>query len=117
MANERAWGQSFITGDMATVERLLTSDFQGFEVDGSAYDKAACIAFVKAVPHGRADIIDQFKIRFFGNTAVVQAHEHVTGPPPETLSKERVFTDVWVKHGGKWQIVAANDTLVQPKNK
>jgi ketosteroid isomerase-like protein len=117
MASERAWGQAFVTGDVATVQRLLARDFEGFDVDGSAYDKADCIAFVRATPHGRADTVDQFRIRFFGDTAVVQAHEHVMGPPPETHSKERVFTDVWVKHGGDWKIVAAHDTLVQPKKK
>jgi hypothetical protein len=117
MANERAWGQSFVTGDVATVQRLLSDDFQGFEVDGSAYNKADCIAFVRAKPHGRVDSVDQFKIRFFGDTAVVQAHERGLGPPPETRSKERVFTDVWVKRGGNWLIVAASDTLVQPRKR
>lgn len=115
MASERAWGHAFVTGDVATVQRLLASDFQGFETDGSAYNKADTISFVKAMPHGTADRVDRFNIRFFGDLAVVQAHEWVTGPPPQTRPKERVFTDVWVKRRGNWQIVAAQDTLLTKK--
>ncbi len=38
---ERAWGQAFVTGDLAVVERLLADDFGGVSARGEVYDKAA----------------------------------------------------------------------------
>ena len=81
----------------------------GIGSDGSAYSKAAAIAAVGTLPHNRSDVVDELDVRIYGDTAVVQAREHETGPAPEFHPAERAFTDTWVKHGGEWRIVAAED--------
>src|SRR4051794_31082896 len=40
IAGERAWGQAYVTGNVATVRRLLADDFRGIDTRGRAYDKA-----------------------------------------------------------------------------
>jgi ketosteroid isomerase-like protein len=109
VAGERAWGHAYVTGDVATVRRLLADDFRGIDTRGRAYDKSRVLADVAARPHGTSDRVDHVLVRFYGDTAVVQANEHVEGPAPEAHPADDVFTDTWVKRDGRWQIVAAED--------
>jgi ketosteroid isomerase-like protein len=109
VAGERAWGQAYVTGDVATARRLLAEDFRGIDTRGRAYDKASVLADVRSLPHGTSDRVDHINVRFFGDTAVVQANEHVEGPAPEAHPADDVFTDTWVKQDGGWRIVAAED--------
>jgi ketosteroid isomerase-like protein len=109
IAAERALGHAYVTGDVATVRTLLADDFRAISIHGNAFDKKAALAAVSAVPHSTSDVVDGFDVRFFGDTAVVQAREHEIGPPPEMHPAERVFTDTWVKRGGRWQVVAMED--------
>jgi ketosteroid isomerase-like protein len=109
IAGERAWGQAYVTGNVATVRRLLGDDFRGIDTRGRAYDKARVIADVRSLPHGTSDRVDHINVRFYGDTAVVQANEHVEGPAPEAHPADDVFTDTWFKRDGRWWIVAAED--------
>lgn len=109
IAGERALGQAYVTGDVATVRMLLADGFRGIGVSGNAFDKNAALAAVSALPHSTSDTVDAFDVRFFGDTAVVEAREHEVGPRPEMHPAERVFTDTWVKQNGRWQIVAMED--------
>jgi uncharacterized protein (TIGR02246 family) len=108
-AGERAWGQAFVTGDVATVQRLLADDFAGVSPTGETYGKADMLKDLGASPHETADRIEGLTIRLYGDTAIAQAHEHTVGPPPELKPSETVFTDTWVRRGGRWRIVAAED--------
>ena len=109
VAGERAWGQAYVMGDVAAVERLLAEDFLGVDSSGLTYGKAAVLKDVRDGPHGTADAVGPVTVRFYGDTAVAQASEHEIGPAPEYKPAERVFTDTWVKLGGQWRIVAAED--------
>ena len=109
IAGERAWGQAFVTGNVETIQRLLADDFQGVGPRGDVYSKADMLKDVAEGPNGTADSVEDIRVRFYGDTAVAQAREHEVGPPPERKSAERVFTDTWIKQGGQWKIVAAED--------
>jgi len=106
---ERAWGQAYVTGDVAVVRRLLADDFLGVDPRGGFYDKASVIKDVRDGPRGTSDEVGPVTVRFYGNTAIAQAHEHEVGPAPERKPAERVFTDTWIKLDGQWRIVAAED--------
>jgi uncharacterized protein (TIGR02246 family) len=108
-AGERAWGQAFVRGDAATVERLLADDFAGVSPGGETYGKAQMLEELKTAPHETSDRIDGLVVRLYGDAAVAQARERVVGPPPELRPSETVFTDTWIRRGGRWRIVAAED--------
>ena len=108
-AGERAWGQAFVHGDAATIQRLLTDDFVGVLPGGETYTKAAMLKAVVAGPHDTSDHLEGLSIRLYGDTAVAQARERMVGPPPELKPSQTVFTDTWIRRGGRWRIVAAED--------
>lgn len=109
IAGERAWGQAYVTGDVATVERLLDPDFRGVSPSGALFDKAGALEAVAEVPHTTADAVEILSLRIYGDTAVAQARERTVGPAPEFKPGQTVFTDTWVRRGGRWRIVAAED--------
>ena len=109
ISGERAWGQAFVTGDAAEVDRLLADDFVGVDTRGRRYNKVSVLNDVRMGPHLTSDEIGTVVVRFYGNTAIAQADEHEIGPVPEEKRLERVFTDTWVRMRGRWRIVAAED--------
>lgn len=106
---ERAWGQAYVHGDAATIDRLLAADFIGVDTHGKRYDKASAMTEVRNGPNLTSDVVANLVVRFHGDTAVAQGDEHEVGPVPDKKTYERVFTDTWVRLNGKWRIVAAED--------
>ncbi|MBV8684168.1 MAG: nuclear transport factor 2 family protein [Caulobacteraceae bacterium] len=109
---ERAWARAYVTGDVATVGRLLDERFVGVDPQGATYDKAAVAREVRNGPRATSDEVGAVSVRFYGDTAIAQAHEHEVGPAPERKASEHVFTDTWRRIGGQWRIVAAEDVDV-----
>ena len=108
-AGERAWGQAYLSGDVATVTRLLANDFRGIDTHGRAYDKAQVIADVRVVPHSHADRVEELVTTVRGNVAIAQARELGVGAGPEFHPTNHVFTDTWLKTAAGWRIIAAED--------
>ena len=106
---EDAFGGAFVTGDAATLDRLLGEDFVGVQVSGALYDKKQALQWASEGPNTTFDHIDDLKVRFYGDTAIAQGHESERGAAPEFKPLHRVFTDTWVKRQGTWRIAAASD--------
>jgi hypothetical protein len=114
LEGERAWGQAFVTGDDATIERLLASDFKGIDPTGVIYDKSKMLKAVRAGPNSTSNTLGTVLIRFYGDTAIAQGSEHEVGPAPAKVERVSLWTDVWVKQDGHWKIEAAQDVTPQP---
>jgi Domain of unknown function (DUF4440) len=112
-SSEAAWAQSVSTNDASVVERILASDFV-WVLDGQVWNKARAVADAKAGPGDfLSDHLNYARVRFFGDTAVVQGIETWTR---KGARKGRfVWTDTWVRRNGRWQIVAAEDMSVPLK--
>jgi len=109
IAGEHAWGEAYVTGDAAAIERLLDDGFRGVTPSGEVYGKAEAVQGARQMQHLTADTVDDVTVRFFGDTAIAQAREQQIGPAPALLPEELMFTDTWVKRDGHWRIVAAED--------
>jgi ketosteroid isomerase-like protein len=109
---ESDWAESVVTNDVSVLERILADDFIGVDIDGSHYSKADAIKdFRTHSSEFVSNHVNEVEVRFYGDTAVAQGYESwkkKNGTPGEF-----VWTDTWIKRGGKWQIVAAED-LVPP---
>jgi len=59
--------------------------------------------------------LGEVKVRFFGDAiAIAYGAEHRIDKDSNGKEAKRcqVWTDTWLKRGGKWQIVAAQDTVI-----
>ena len=116
LALDRAWGQAYVTGDIAFVERLLAPDWQGW-LDGELTDRATELAEFRAGHrHADANVIDDERVRVYGDTAIVEARERVRyHDDSATQALGWRLTDVFVRQQGRWQVVATHESsLPQP---
>ncbi|MGA9529457.1 MAG: nuclear transport factor 2 family protein [Terriglobales bacterium] len=113
---ERDWTQSFISMDVAANERILADDFFGTEPTGRRVTKGDIIAEVKTgepLLSGHLNE-DDVTIRFYGGTAVVNGSS-MWKRKSDGKKGRYIWTDVFVKRKGQWQIVASQDLEVADK--
>jgi Domain of unknown function (DUF4440) len=115
---EHAWGQAYVKGDREFVERILAPEWHGW-TDQEGSDKAAAMAeFKPGVSQSLENIIDDARVRVYGDAAVVQARERVrfrdeSGEHWLTWH----ITDVYVRRANRWQVVASHtSTLPNPSS-
>jgi len=106
---ERAWGQAFVTSDASVARRMLAEDFIGVSTKGKLYRKRDEVADISTPSHMRSDVLNDVVVRFYGDTAIAQGSDSWVD---RNGHKGRfVWTDVWLKRRGSWQIVAAEDLI------
>jgi ketosteroid isomerase-like protein len=111
---ERAWDAAFVAKDMRFIERVLADEFVATYGDGTRGDKAAemtqTLDFDQRVD---SSVLDGFRVRIYGDTAVVWFSRHMTGPKAGKITSVTYrFVDVFVKRAGRWQCVSSQSTKV-----
>ena len=107
---ELKWTDSYRQRQVAMLASLLADDFVITIEDGSTYSKTGYISH-SAEPGVHVEVAEMsdLKVRMHGNTAVVTGAYHErgdsNGKPYEYHDR---LTDVWMKVGGKWQVVASH---------
>lgn len=107
--------QAFRDANVAWYDAHLASDYQVVFGDGSQHDRAAALAdFAKPYyANGIADFpLDKVRIRQFGEVALVHAENAYT--LKDGRKGVNRYTDIWVKHDGRWWCVAAHITVHRP---
>jgi len=109
---ESDWAESSVTNDAGVLDRILADDFVGVSTKGTRYSKSDAITEARTQPSDFvSNHLTEVEIRFFGDTAVAQGSE--LWKKKDGSSGRFVWTDTWLRRGGKWKIVAAED-LVPP---
>jgi ketosteroid isomerase-like protein len=111
---ERAWDAAFVAKDIRFIERVLADEFVVTYGDGTRGDKAAELAqtldFDQRVD---SSVLDGFRVRVYGDTAVVWFSRHMTGPKSgKIVAVTYRFVDVFVRRAGRWQCVSSQSTRV-----
>lgn len=112
-ALEMKWTESYKQHSIDILSSLLAEDFVITIEDGSIYSKAGYISH-SADPSTRVQVaeLSDLKVRMHGDTAVVTGAYHEkgksNGKPYEYHDR---LTDVWMKVGGKWQVVASHYSI------
>ncbi|MGA2743881.1 MAG: nuclear transport factor 2 family protein [Candidatus Sulfotelmatobacter sp.] len=115
MVLERLWNEAQVNRDAAALEALVSSRFVNTEWDGEMSDKQKFLADIKDPRFKPTALnIQDVKMNFFGDTAVVTGIYHTQGTyqskPYDHLGR---FTDTWVFDTGKWQCVASHTSLLK----
>jgi len=112
---ERLWNEAQVNRDSAALNALVSSRFVNTEWDGELTNKQKFLAEIKD-PHFKPTLltIQDVKMNFFGETAVVTGVYHTQGSfqgkPYDHVGR---FTDTWVLELGKWQCVASHTSLLK----
>lgn len=112
-ALERKWTESYKQRRVDILSSLLAEDFVITVEDGHTYSKAGYISHT-ADTSVRVEVaeISDLKVRMHGNIAVVTGAYHEKG---ESNGKRYEYhdrlTDVWMKVGGNWQVVASHYSI------
>ena len=104
---ETDWVQAMKDGNTARLNEILADDWAGINDDGS---KATKQNYVDDVKSGKFKIesfeIGPMDVKVLGNVAVVQGSDtDKSSYGGKDTSGKYVWTDVYVKRGGKWQAV------------
>jgi ketosteroid isomerase-like protein len=107
---EMKWTQSYKERSIDILSSLLAEDFVITIEDGSVYSKAGYISHsADATVQVQVAELSDLKVRMHGDTAIVTGAYHERG---ESNGKRYEYhdrlTDVWMKIGGKWQVVASH---------
>jgi ketosteroid isomerase-like protein len=121
MQLEHDWAAAYLRHDTITIERILADDYVGIDGRGVMTDKAQEIEEAKAPAAGAPlsdfvildDMITDMKVRFYGNTALVNgiSVEKVKIKEKESIIRFR-RTTVWVKRQGRWQCVSFHGSRI-----
>lgn len=107
---ELKWTDAYMRREIQSLASLLAEDFIITVEDGTTYGKSGYISHT-ADPsvHVQLAQMSDLRIRVHGDAAVVTGAYHEkgdsNGKPYEYHDR---FTDVWIKSGGNWQVVASH---------
>ena len=109
-ALEAKWADSYRQRSIDILSSLLADEFVITVEDGNVYSKAGYISHTAdSTTHVEVAELSDLKVRIHGDTAIVTGAYHEKG---ESNGKRYEYrdrlTDVWMKSGGKWQVVASH---------
>jgi ketosteroid isomerase-like protein len=112
---ERMWNEAQVNRDSSALDQLVSSRFINTEYDGQVSDKQRFLADIRD-PLFKPSLatIQDVKMNFFGDTAVVTGTYHTQGTyegkPYDHVGR---FTDTWIFEMDKWQCVASHTSLIK----
>jgi len=108
-ALESKWVDAYKQRQIADVAALLADDYVITLEDGTTYGKVGFISYNAGALRVDVAELTDVKIRMHENIAVVTAGYHergvLAGKPYDYRDR---LTDVWMKTGGKWQLIASH---------
>jgi ketosteroid isomerase-like protein len=121
---EAQFGRAVVAGDRAFYERVLAADFTHTSHSGQFKTRAEWMAenkfenrLGKPAPgktYYEAFEVDDLAVRIYGQTVVVTGRSTPRGRTAkgEPIRGRYRFLRVWVKRGGRWQVVAFEGTRI-----
>jgi ketosteroid isomerase-like protein len=114
---EHRLAKAWVARDRAFIEGLLAVDWTVTDAAGRVVSKQQVLDETFASTDRRIDsmAIDDLRVRFVGEVAIVTGRTHATGSyRGQTGSAVLRFTDVFARRDGRWQCVASHGSAVSP---
>ena len=114
MRIERELLSAILKGDASANERYLADTYVFTGPDGMVENKAQAIADLKSGDLKlQSASLDDAKVQVYGNAAVVTYSSNDKGTyKGKDISGKTRWTDVFVNHSGRWQVVASHGSMV-----
>jgi ketosteroid isomerase-like protein len=112
---EHMWNEAQVNGDSSALAAMVADPFTNTEYDGQVYDREKFLADIRDPLFRPSSMnIQDVKVSFFQNTAIVTGIYHVkgqySGKPYEHFGR---FTDTWINQSGTWMCVASHSSLIK----
>lgn len=116
---EREWGNAVAHHDVETINRIQAEEFEFTDPAGQIWTKARAL---ESIRNGQLQVdsfeMSEFKIRIYGDTAVVNFRVVWNGTFGEAdISGPQRMTDIFVRRDGNWQCVASQATRIPAPRK
>jgi hypothetical protein len=105
---DKAWTFAELKGDKKAAAVMVADDYVGTTQRGEIENKAQYLA--QLAPNSDMVRSDDYKVRIFGNMAIMTHRATVEG----VRNMQFRSTHVWMKRGGKWLIVAHHGGQILP---
>jgi hypothetical protein len=105
---DKAWTFAELKGDKKAAAAMVADDYVGTTQRGEIENKAQYLA--QLAPNSDMVRSDDYKVRIFGNMAIMTHRATVEG----VRNMQFRSTHVWMKRGGKWLIVAHHGGQILP---
>ena len=111
-ALESRWVDAYKQRQIGAVASLLAEDYVITLEDGSTYGKTGFLSYNAGPLHVDVAELGDMRIRVHENIAVVTAAYHERGVlNGKSYDYHDRLTDVWMRTGGKWQLIASHYSL------
>src|SRR5262245_58923602 len=116
---ERDWCTAAMKKDATSLARILADDYTAVGSRGTPSTKAEELANLKGADSTTTCVDTNFKVRIYGDAAVVTGLATRAGTYKGVAFKDRQFlwTDTFIKKDGRWQCVASQATVVATQQK
>jgi ketosteroid isomerase-like protein len=111
---ERDWADAMMRNDPSVIERIEADDY-AYVMDGMKGGKPSDVEQAQKHAYaGTAELTDMH-VRVFGDTAIVTGKAALRDAKymGKDVSGDYLFTDVFVKRNGRWQVVASHSNRVR----
>ena len=110
--NERIQAQ--IHADATALDRIYAEDFIGIGPSGTVRHKPQVLSdFTSGHLKFQSITTDEVQVRVYENTAVETGLSTMVGQDKgKAVPRDNRFTRVWVKHQGRWRLVANHYSLL-----
>jgi len=110
-----AWDEAIVRQDRAAIEANMAEDFRQIDADADIEDKRS---FVDGLMSPKLRIqpyeVEDFEIRLYGETALLSGRTRMQGNyDGKAFSSHYRYIDVYVRRGGRWQIVSVQITRLR----
>jgi ketosteroid isomerase-like protein len=112
---EQQIANAWVNHDRAAIEAILAAEWSVTDSTGQVLTKEQVMqeTFGSADRRIQAMVIDEVRVRTFGDTAVVTGRTRATGSYRGASSTVVLrFTDVFVRRDARWQVVASHGSAV-----
>ena len=116
---EQDWVDALLKGDATFQDSILADDYIGVAPDGRISTKAQSVDEVRSGAFKTESMsINGIKVRVFGDVAVVTYGQSEKSQfQGKDTSGRSLWTDIFVKRNGKWQIAANHGSRVEEPKK